>query len=338
MYGFTEFKDYTLVDLVNTIGQKRILDFIFKEEVSFRKLYRSPFREDEKPGCRFEILSNGDIIFVDWKEKYLTGKTHRSVVGMVQELFSDYTDLEIKQLLVDNFEVSQIPVSELVLKNPEPSYYKIKTVIEWSKKPFNKYDKRYWNQYLISLEDLEEDNVFSVSKYSIFKHNRKPVHITPYRHCYVIDFIDSCKIYNPYSKGKGKFITNCDENVIGNFNRLPSSGDTIIIQKSYKDYRLLYNLLKTNIIWFQNEGCIPEEEILVNISQRFRNIIIFFDNDLAGKVASEKLSQKFEEIRKGSTKTVFLPENTYKDPSDFVLKEGRKDLLEALKQINLVNF
>ena len=160
----------------------------------------------------------------------------------------------------------------------------------------------------------------------------------------MFDFVDKIKIYQPYG-GKYKWITNCDEDNIGNFDNLPPTGRELIIQKSYKDHRVLRNLeWGLNVIWFQNEGCVPSMDILVNLTQRFEYITIFFDNDEDGMKAAQKLCDIFNMIRESCARTVFLPKRRkhkqlygdyLKDPGAFINKEGKQDFIKTLKQIGI---
>ena len=108
---------------------------------------------------------------------------------------------------------------------------------------------------------------------------------------------------------------------------------------------MLRNTLSTsNVVWLQNEGCVPDEYIIKNIMERFNLITIFFDNDRAGLEAAFKLRSIFESIKKGSTRVIRLPKKRkhkeiygryLKDPAEFINKEGREYLLKTLKQIGL---
>src|SRR4029077_4179226 len=87
------------------------------------------------------------------------------------------------------------------------------------------------------------------------------------------------------------------ENDVGNYNNLPPEGELLIITKSYKDHRVLRNVGYNNVIWFQNEGCIPDRWILNNLVRRFKRIIVLFDSDYSGTMAAIKLCNILNVIR-----------------------------------------
>src|SRR5688500_6094044 len=87
MYGFEDLIDVAPEQLLQKITQEQIIEWILKEPVDLSRQYTSPFRDDTKPGCRFELRPDGMIIFVDFGERHLTGRTHRTCFGMVMDKF-----------------------------------------------------------------------------------------------------------------------------------------------------------------------------------------------------------------------------------------------------------
>jgi len=344
MYGFEEYVYLTPEEVLQKVTQEQILDWVLQETLgvpfNMSDRYISPFRTDNRPGCRFEQREDGAILFVDFGERHLSGNTHRSCFKMVQDAFS--VDLQgAISLICSKFGLST-NTKDYTRVTPKdygkPKFDNSASDIKYEKAPIQKRDKIFWSQFIITPEQLEEDNVFCAKKFSI--RNRKGFRIIPvYGLCYAIDFIDKVKIYQPYSVDY-RWITNCDENCIGNIDNLPSTGKELIIKKSYKDHRVVRNLLEgTNVIWFANEGAVPSMEILVNLVQRFEKITIFFDNDKAGIRAAVKLTDIFNSIRPNCAHWICLPcwmdKPIYKDPAKLVSKEGRRDSIIQLNQIGL---
>jgi len=83
-----------------------------------------------------------------------------------------------------------------------------------------------------------------------------------------------------------RFITNCGKDDIGGL-PIRRDCDTIVITKSYKDYRVLTNIGLT-VIWLQSETLIPKEQ-LNKILENKSKVVIIFDNDRVGIEASLKL-------------------------------------------------
>lgn len=341
MYGFEEHFEITPEQLLQKITQEQIIEFVLEEPFNFSLRYKSPFRPDNNPGCRFEQRADGKILFVDFAEKSLTGRTHRTCFSMVMDKHGVTLTGAIK-MLCEHFGISKKITDYAEIK--EVDYHKristpSDTVITYDKRLLTKSDIIYWSESIIKPEHLLQDNVYPIRRFNIIKTSGVIKRINVYGLAYAIDFIDRVKIYQPF-RTTHKWITNCHENNIGNIDNLPYNDDKLIIQKSYKDHRVIRNLIKgSNVIWFQNEGCVPSLEILTNLTERFKEIVIFYDNDYSGIMAAMKLVDVFNSIRPDCCSMVHLPvikdKPEYKDPSYWVKKEGRKDTLIVLKQIGL---
>lgn len=348
MYGYEE--DYTNISIeqvLQKVSQQQIFEWILGEPFNINGRYRSPFREDKNPGCKFIQREDGTILFLDFGDK--TGGRHRSCFGMVIEAYKTMgrsltLNMAVKEIC-KHFNISRDTkdYSPIIVKLSDSGNY-TKTdnsspaIITYDKKDYIKKDKLYWSKFIITIDNLLEDTVFSASSFKVI--GKKGLKITnPYSHCYVIDFINHVKIYQPY--GYYRFISNCDEDDIGNFDNLPPTGETLIIQKAYKDHRTLRNIGFPNVIWFMNEGAVPSIYILENLLTRFHRIIIFFDNDYQGISAGYKLykilislSSKLQSNNIVEMKYIPI-KIRHKDIGAFVEREGKKDLIKLVKQIKL---
>jgi hypothetical protein len=353
MYGYEETIDISPEQLLQKVSQEKIFELVLEQPFSFNIRYKSPFREHSKNigTCRFERRDDGTILFVDFGD--LRGRTHRSCFRMVMDKFSVNLTTSMKiiaqafNLPLDKSAYNEVTV---LVDNNEYSYHKRDhqdqdsdtkdTEIFYTAKEYNRDDRLHWSKFLIKIEELLEDQVYSLRNFTVINDKGRRT-FTAYKHCYAIDFLDAVKIYQPYSK-EYKWITNCTENHIGNIDNLPASADELIIQKSYKDHRVLRNLkLDLNVCWFSSEGVIPSIEILQNLLLRFKLITVFYDNDAAGIAAALRLVTIFNSLREGSARMVHLPclvqrKITYKNTSDFIHREGRGDLIEVLKHIQLI--
>lgn len=339
MYGYEEHLDITPEQLLQKVTQKQIFEWVLKEPFEFGKRYKSPFRthsNPEKGTCRFEERTDGTILFVDFGDT----TTHRTCFKMVMDSHQNCTLNEAVKIILshfnlskDKYEYKQIAKTTEYIKTDQPS----DVIITYDPVPLEKKHKLYISQFLILPEHLVQDNVFPTYKFYIQKPNSIRRTINVYSVCFAIDFIDAVKLYQPYSIDY-RFITNCNEDHIGNFDNLDEYGDELVITKSWKDHRVIRNLLfLKNVIYFQNEGMIPSIYILENLSKRFKLITLFFDNDEAGIKAAIKIQTIFNKIRIGSCRIIYIPENNrkFKDPASVVCKEGRADTIKLLKNIGL---
>jgi len=333
MYGYYEHSDITPEHLLQVVDQTKIFEWVIGEPVVIGNLYKSPFREDHRPKCFFTQREDGIILFVDFGDR--TGSTHRSCFKMVMDNYNPRLNLtQALNLICNKFELSRDSTDYKPIEYAKIKGKSYETVIEYIARDYESKDRKYWNTFLISIDNLKEDNVLAVSKFT--KSNNKGVFSRhPSNICYAIDFISRVKIYMP--KDSMKFVTNCNENDIGNIDNLPHWGDRLIITKSYKDHRVIRNVLGFhNVIWLMNEGCEPDEYILKNLLSRFKEVIIFFDNDYPGFRAAYKLYKtliSFSPSHKIFIRYIPIQYKPIKDAGEFVAKEGRQDTLRLLTKI-----
>jgi len=335
-YGYEEHIDLTPGQILQKVPQERIFELILQQPFSFTARYKSPLREDSNPDCRFESRPDGTILWVDFGDL----PTHRTCFRMMM----DYTGVSLERvihILCSTFNLStdaaDYPDSPISFFE-DTTNHKQRAEIIYTKREYSKKDILYWSKFIIRPEHLLEDNVFAVSRYYINNPSKeKPVSFSPVGLCYAIDFLDAVKIYQPHSL-KYKWISNCNKNHIGNYDNLPATGNTLIITKSYKDHRVFRNIgldEAYSVVWFQNEGIIPSEDILRVLAWRFSYIVVFFDSDEPGIKAGLELKAKLEKIRGqvGICMTYIPKEYGYKDVGEFIEKEGQRDTLTLLTNL-----
>lgn len=346
MYGFSEYIPLDMVEILKRVSQYEIVEQLIPgtKPIVLDERITSPLRPDNTPKCYFTWYDN-KLKFVDF------AKYNRSMdcFDMIQRLYgvSLYGALvminnHFKLGLGTNSPVQKIaPViyteSDLKLLRKDKSFFEI----DFKPRPFDdKSDKKYWSRFQISKNNLDEDGVYAVIWYKFFSHKiNKSIVIRPIDICYAYtEFTGKLKIYRPLSNNpKGKWLTNCGENDIGNIGNISERGEKLIITKSYKDCRVLRNQGIKDVIWFQNEGMIPKEEIMLDLIQRFERIIILFDNDEAGLLASSKVVEYINNLITGKAKSVFIPQFTgIKDPADLIDKKGREELMKFINTEQLL--
>jgi hypothetical protein len=344
MYSYKKLIPLNREEILKRVSEKDIFKIVF-EEISFETRYKAPYREDRVGDCYFEEF-NGSLVFVDFADlqSVYTSKNCFDTVGRCLSLdykqtlqyINTYYNLGLGHSVVQPKEI----LYEVTQK--KDTLYKIKNnTIAFIPIPFSQKDKLFWQKYEISKSNLIEDKVFSISLYTGYSKHNEPFCIKPHNeimYAYTDFPNDKVKIYRPNAPDKlGKWFTNCNQNDMGSINHLPKKGKLLIITKSYKDCRVLRNL-GFNSIWTQNEGMIPNDEILKNLCKRFKKIIIWFDNDNIGIAKSVMFKEHINRINT-IAESIFLPpillrEKFIKDPSDCMDKD-RNFLIEFInKTIN----
>lgn len=338
MYGYNEYISLSPEQILSIVSEKDIFHLFIKEEIITDKgaLYKAPYRNDEHPDCYFEEFDN-KLYFVDFADIPQSKNCFSFIQKCTNLNFRDSLQYIIKHL---NLGKGNNPIREetTLKENKVVEVRKIKKdrVITFLPRKFNYKDMKFWSQYEISRQNLEEDKVIPIDLYKSTSRKGEPFVIKPLDIMYAYTDFDNnkVKIYRPYGNKEEKWFTNCTQNDIGNVDNLPISGDQLIISKSYKDCRVLRNQ-GLNVVWFQNEGMIPAPTLLVSLCKRFKSIIVWFDNDKAGIKSAKLVVSHINSLFPGKAKAIHL-EGEQKDPSDYLAKKGKKELLKFLKEKQLI--
>jgi hypothetical protein len=317
MYGYHD--DISSIDeFFSRINQEEVFKHVFGNfEVG--TYIKSPFRNDDSPGCWIQWYK-GKLYFTDFAN---SGKANLDVIGIIQEYYS----LTFKDAM------TYILETDLYQGESEFEKYKSDSIVsttsntlEFCPKPFDNYHKQFWSQYEITSSQLIEDNIFATKWYKVNGNVFTPY---PQETTYTISFKEQgIKICRPKAK-EYKWLTNTTKNTIGGTSNLPFMGDTLFISKSYKDWRVLTNLGK-DAIYFQNEGMFPNMETLNIYLNMFTNVIVLFDNDEPGIIASNKLVEYINGHYKDKAMNIVLPFEE-KDPADIIKAGKKQELINFLK-------
>tara|TARA_R100001377_G_scaffold85310_1_gene71509 strand:+ start:39241 stop:40323 length:1083 start_codon:yes stop_codon:yes gene_type:complete len=341
--------------ILKYISQEEIFSLVFDFEPEEFQYVTSPFRvsddprlNDNNPGCWFEYYNN-KLRFKDFGNPSKYGRIKMKnidcfdAIQVSEKLNNLYEVLSfIKAKLIDGKEYQGPKRRELSITNVVKKHV-LPVKIFVSTRGWQNRDGIYWSKYGISKANLIEDKVFPIQKLKL-KNTKKgdfTFNVGDLGYAYT-DFGDSHrKIYRPYQKNKKyKFVTNCNNDDIGDFKRLVSSGRQLVISKSYKDCRVLRNL-GLNVVWFQNEGQTPDKKALKDLCSRFDKVVVFFDNDDTGIKASQEVAKTINKLFEQPKATfLYLPEELRKlkitDPADLFYRKGERVLKDYLTEKRLI--
>ena len=136
---------------------------------------------------------------------------------------------------------------------------------------------------------------------------------------------EAWKIYQPYASKELKWRSNCPEDIIQGWNQLNATGDLVIITKSLKDVMVL-DTLDFNAIAPQAESNNISPNLVRQLRERYKHVLLLYDNDEPGMKAADKLSLEHD------LPMFFMPEGS-KDASDFVELYGMDMLSTYISEI-----
>lgn len=328
-------------DILKYVTEESIFELVFKFKPVEYEYITSPFREDRTPGCYFEV-KNGRLKFVDFGSRiFIRGVQMLNIdcYDAVQQYFKlptySSTLMFIQKHLIEGKDLEEIPRKEYVPVS------KVETSIVFDARQFLISDKEFWlDKYEIQLDQLKEDRVFPVSKYTIHS-SKKSFTDIPKTLTYAFTDFESkkVKLYFPFVTGKYRFITNCTQNDLGGIRSLPKTGKKLVITKSYKDWRVLTNQGLV-CIWLQAEVMFPNLTILLPICNRFDSVVVFLDNDETGIKFGMDLTEIINSYIPGKASHIYLPprllEESISDPGDLIHRQGRAQLLSFLSYTGLI--
>lgn len=286
--------------------------------VSIRKgLFKSTMRYDKNPTVSYYKNKNGRLIVKDFGSDFcgdwiyvVRNKFNCSYQKALQIVANDFNIIHIP-----NLEKNQVKYSNKIIENKEESLIQVEI------KEFNDYELNWWKSYGISKDTLKKFKVFSCK--NVFLNNNlfhlyknKQLIFGYYGGSY--SNIEYWRIYMPNKTPK--FISNWKSTKIQGASQLSKNGgEYLIIQKSLKDVMCLYEFGIQSIAPC-SENLFINKSILEKLKLKYKNIIVWYDTDIAGISNLQKIRKQYPEL-----KYFFIPRHyNVKDFSDFYKKYGKE--------------
>ncbi len=294
-------------------------------------LFKSPsiLRKDNHPTCSFYKNKRGDLIFKDFAG--ISG----DFVSIVMTIYniSYYKALntianDFGYIKMDNYPLNapKLQYTGTVLKETS------KAIIQVEVKDYSQKELSWWNSFGISFNTLKKFKVFAIKH--VFLNNN-----------YFMSSSESSPIYGYYggkdsvgdelwrlympTKRTHRFMSNWTARHWHGSKQLPSMKDHCIIIKSMKDLLLLYEYGLTAIAP-TSENILMTETQMNKLKEKYKNIFLFFDNDLAGVKGAHKYQKAYK------VQCIFIKRKYSKDISDLYKKVSANvfwGIIEELEQI-----
>ena len=324
----------TLNDILEKTTEANILSF-YLGVTEIPCIIHSPLRKDNRPSFGLYSPNGKRIYFVDFATKDRGG---------VFDLLCQMWKCSFIEVLtrIDKDILKFCSINTPNIHNYIPCT--IKSTVECKRnsdlqckiRNWLPYDIEYWESYGISLDWLKYAEVYPISHKIIIKNGNKYVFkADKYAYAYVEhkEGKVTLKVYQPFNKDGYKWSSNIDRSVWSLWTKIPKFGNNLIISSSVKDCLNIMCNLGIPAICMQGEGYKPKPQIIEELKSRYKNIILFYDNDYnnpdnPGKKDSMELSLEY------NLKRVEIPvKYESKDPSDLFKKYGRGRYLEIMNEI-----
>lgn len=308
----------------NNIDDLNLLNKYFGIE-KVPNLINSPFREDRNPSFALFYDNEGKIRFKDFS----TGESG-NIFNLLEKAWN-MSYIDVMRTLIRDDEVSAM-ISQQQTRKPRKN---TDTVIEVKVRRWLKHDVEYWKSYGISREFLNFAEVYPISHIFFIKNEKTDI-INAEKYAYVYverrDGVVYKKIYQPLCKNKRyKWFSKMNGGIISLWDKIPESGDTLIICSSLKDALCLWENTGYPCIALQGEGYSMNQDVVDTLKQRFDKVVISFDGDDPGIENAKKLS-----IETG-LKYYNTPKiGKSKDWSDLYKNQGKEFFMKEFEK--LLNF
>ena len=310
--------------LLSKINQESIMQYYTGQDVNSKKLFTSVLRKDNHVTCSFYKSKSGILYMHDFATN-----EHLDCWNIVMQLYNcNYYDA--LNIIAQDFGFVEgthknASPPKLVNDLKETESSKIQVQI----KDFTEKELEWWNQFGISKKLLKKYHVFSLQH--VFLNGQ--LRFTSSEQCPIYGYYfgkdknheEKWKIYFPMRQ-EFRFLNNVSKKTLQGYHQLPKTGDLLVITKSMKDCISLYG--------FGIPACAPNSETLfVNdkqleeFKQRFKHILVVYDQDKPGKHNMWLIRKQHPELN-----FFTMPKDLAKDFTDSVQLVGVDKMKELVKQ------
>ena len=314
--------------LLDRASQETYLEYYLGIPVK-KGLFKSPLRTDNNPTCSFYRNRSGDIILKDF-----SGAFYGNFISVVMYKYNLTYYRALRQIATDfgyihspKYKKNPKPVTVSTSEFKESKEANIQVEIQ----EYSKEELDWWMQFGVTEKILKKFRVFSCK--TIFLNGNfctsstKNYPIFGYYRGKNENETELWRIYFPFhKKNEFKFLSNWRSFLLQGSKQLPKEGNLLVITKSMKDVMCLYSLGITAIAPI-SENLFLTESQFSKLKNRFKRIIVFYDNDLPGIHNMNKIRKSFD------VECVWIPRSYgAKDISDFHKMYGSEKTKELIQQ------
>jgi DNA primase len=293
----------------------------------------SPFRKDSNPSFLIGYKAK-HLTFIDFGDSSIKG----NCFTFVQMLFRLPSFDDALRMIDRDFDLgissgtSTQNYVRIISDYAQPTAtMKREYFIQVKARKFTHEELAYWNEYYQDIDDLRENNVYSID--TVYLNKKKfPLKDTELRFGYLYE--GHWKIYRPFADRKTKWMpNNVPITMMDGLNDIKDC-DVAFINKSKKDYMVMKKIYPCCCA-VQNEGmgCFSEENVAY-LKENSDRQILSFDSDETGVKNSQQITDKFG-FEYCNVPRIYLGEGI-KDWADLARVHGLKTIEKYLTQKDII--
>ena len=311
--------------ILSKVNQESIMQHYTGLDVSSKKLMLSPFRTDNHFTVSF-YKSKSNILYL---HDFATNEHINCFQAVMKKYGVNYyeaLDIVAKDFNLIKGENNNTEVQPLTipsLKETEPSRIQVQI------KNYSDKELEWWKQFGISKRTLKKFHVYSLE--NVFINNE--LKFTSSEHCPIYGYyfgkdknsIEKWKIYFPL-KENYRFLNNLSKKVLQGYHQLPKTGDLLVITKSMKDLMAMYEF-GISAVSPNSETLFVDDKKLEEFKQRFKHILVIYDNDKPGLHNMWLIRKQYPELN-----YYFMPWYLAKDFTDSIKLVGKENMKEYVDE------
>lgn len=322
--------------ILSKVDDYNIIRHYLGQDFDYKRKFSSPLRQkgsDNTPNLCFFPGDNGQVLFKDF-----ANGVGGDCFKFVQLMYGINYNQALHKIDQDfGLGIVSTPKFKIQLTKKPDSIHKQAKIIQIEERPFTNTELGFWNDYHITLQELEDNNVLAFDRCWINK-QLLPRRRTELRFAYLYD--DYLKLYSPFSELK--WISNCPNDFISGFDNIKWN-----VYKGDQDNKLIIaKAKKDEIVWkkFMKDVCSTQNESSAAITDedgsyilryyKPENVYVAYDNDEPGIKASQLLCDKW------GFNSIVVPQvyrrEGIKDWSDLVKEKDLKTMENILKIKKLI--
>ena len=264
--------------ILSKVNQESIMHHYTNNDVTSKKLVTSCLRSDNHVTVGFYKSKSGILYMHDFATN-----EHLDCWNVVMRLY-DCNYYDALNIIAKDFGLIQGTHQEVSL-NFVPELKKTESSkIQVQIKDYSEKELEWWNQFGINKKLLKKYKVYSIQH--VFLNGE--LRFTTSEKCTIYGYYfgkdkngeEKWKIYFPL-KDNYRFLNNTSKKLLQGYHQLPKTGDLLVITKSMKDVIALSSF-GIPAVAPNSETLFVNDKQLEEFKQRFKHILVIYDNDKTG--------------------------------------------------------